>query len=67
MVPGPAVVLAQPEPSEPQKGSLPPELRALMSGSSLDADVRALGSALEPARRTSRKDDLRVSQRVARW
>jgi diguanylate cyclase (GGDEF)-like protein len=31
----------------------------------LDADVRALGSALDASRRSSSKDDLRVSQKVA--
>ncbi len=65
MVPSPAVVLAQPELTESHKGSLLPELRALETGSSLDADVRALGAALDAARRTSSKEDLRTSQKVA--
>ncbi|HEY1533462.1 MAG TPA: hypothetical protein VGF76_05575, partial [Polyangiaceae bacterium] len=51
MAPGPALLLAQPV--EP-----PP-------GSSLDADVRALGNALDASRHSSSQEDLRLSQKVA--
>ena len=53
------------EPSEPFEGSTP-DLRALETTSStLDADVRALGNALDVARRDSSKESLRQAQRVA--
>ncbi len=63
MVPVPAALSVQPV--EPSKGPQL-ELRALgHDASSLDAAVRALGVALDATRRTSAKEDLRVSQKVA--
>lgn len=60
MVSRPAVRLSQPAESAP--GSL----RALDNPTAtLEADVRALGVALDAARRATSKDDLRVSQKVA--
>lgn len=60
MSPRPAVRLSQP--ADPPSGSL----RALDDPTQvLEADVRALGIALDAARRQSSKDDLRLAQRVA--
>ena len=61
MPPSPAVLLEQPKGLSP---SSPPELRALDTPS-LDADVRALGNALEGARHASSKEELRNAQKVA--
>ncbi len=61
MPPSPAVLIEQP------KGlgqSSPPDLRALDTPS-LEADVRALGTALEAAREASSKEELRHAQKVA--
>ncbi len=63
MLPSPARLSVQPV--EPPKGPQL-ELRSLgPDASSLDADVRALGAALDAARRTSSKEELRVSQKAA--
>ncbi len=62
MPPSPAVAI---EPlAEPFAGSAP-ELNAVHEPSSLDADVRALGNALEMARHSNGKEGLRQAQKVA--
>ena len=63
MVPSPALLQALPV--EPETGPHSSARGLDLEPSSLDADVRALGNALEASRHSSSQEDLRLSQKAA--